>query len=156
MSQCSCKLILLLSQDGSYKQVQINYKKKTRNIRFCYEGSNSWKSRCIWVLNSIFGTRANDTPLSTMIKIPSCTKQNIKHLPFIFYSHFTFLIIFPPVWHNMDSSFPSYNLLNFESIRFNILPSHSFITRIFKAISIYLHEILFKKINHVTHLLISG
>lgn len=53
MSQCSCKLILLLSQDGSYKQVQINYKKKTRNIRFCYEGSNSWKSRCIWVLNSI-------------------------------------------------------------------------------------------------------
>lgn len=99
-----------------------------------------------------FGTRANDTPLSTMIKIPSCTKQNIKHLPFIFYSHFTFLIIFPPVWHNMDSSFPSYNLLNFESIRFNILPSHSFITRIFKAISIYLHEILFKKIMLLTFL----
>lgn len=99
-----------------------------------------------------FGTRANDTPLSTMIKIPSCTKQNIKHLPLIFYSHFTFLIIFPPVWHNMDSSFPSYNLLNFESIRFNILPSHSFITRIFKAISIYLHEILFKKIMLLTFL----
>lgn len=92
-----------------------------------------------------FGTRANDTPLSTMIKIPSCTKQNIKHLPFIFYSHFTFLIIFPPVWHNMDSSFPSYNLLNFESIRFNILPSHSFITRIFKAISIYLHKFFLKR-----------
>lgn len=99
-----------------------------------------------------FGTRANDTPLSTMIKIPSCTKQNIKHLPFIFYSHFHLLIIFPPVWHNMDSSFPSYNLLNFESIRFNILPSHSFITRIFKAISIYLHEILFKKIMLLTFL----
>lgn len=154
MSQCSCKLTLLLSQDGSYKQVQINYKKKTRNIRFCYEGSNSWKSRCIWVLNSILA-HAQMTRLYP-IKIPSCTKQNIKHLPFIFYSHFTFLIIFPPVWHNMVSSFPSYNLLNFESIRFNILPSHSFITRIFKAISIYLHEILFKKINHVSHLLISG
>lgn len=155
MSQCSCKLILLLSQDGSYKQVQINYKKKTRNIRFCYEGSNSWKSRCIWVLNSILA-HAQMTRLIHNDQNPFLHETEYKASTIYFLFPLHLLIIFPPVWHNMDSSFPSYNLLNFESIRFNILPSHSFITRIFKAISIYLHEILFKKINHVTHLLISG
>lgn len=78
------------------------------------------------------------------------TEYKASTIYFLFPLHL--LIIFPPVWHNMDSSFPSYNLLNFESIRFNILPSHSFITRIFKAISIYLHEILFKKIMLLTFL----
>lgn len=58
------------------------------------------------------------------------TEYKASTIYFLFPLHL--LIIFPPVWHNMDSSLPSYNLLNFESIRFNILPSHSFITRIFK------------------------
>lgn len=75
-------------------QTGTNIHKKTC-IKFCHAGTNSWKSQCIWMLNSILA-QINQKDPSLPTKTPHPPQRNFfqLHSNFIFNCSFFFSLAY--------------------------------------------------------------
>lgn len=100
-------------------QTGTNIHKKTC-IKFCHAGTNSWKSQCIWMLNSILAQINQKDPPSPTTKLHIHRREtSFSYIP----TSSLIVHFFFSVWHtcNIDNSFPSYNIFDFEFIKFCVL-----------------------------------